>query len=198
MGTVDGACQLSQSLRHQTGVQSHVAVSHLALNLRLRNQRGHGIDDDDVDGSAADQHLTDLQPLLAGIRLRDQEFIHVDAEIFRILRVQSVLRIDKRCSPAGLLRLGDNMEGQRRLSRGLRTVDLRDPPLRNPKDARGDIEADRSGGNRLHIESAALSQLHDGALAVLLLNLLKRRLQRFIPVDRSLCSVNRLVRRSHI
>ena len=43
------AGQLAQSLRHQPSLQSHVRVAHFAFELRFRHQRGHRVDDDDVD-----------------------------------------------------------------------------------------------------------------------------------------------------
>ncbi len=40
VGLGDGAVQLPHGLRHQAGLQAHVAVAHLAFNLGFRHQRG--------------------------------------------------------------------------------------------------------------------------------------------------------------
>ncbi len=58
-----------------------MAVAHIALDLRARNQRGDRVDDDDVDGVAADQRLGNLECLLAGVRLGHKQFVDVDADI---------------------------------------------------------------------------------------------------------------------
>ena len=56
-----------------------MGVPHLPLDLRLGDQSGHGVDDDDVQTARAHEHVGDLQGLLTGIRLRDQEVVDVDA-----------------------------------------------------------------------------------------------------------------------
>ncbi|MNC85105.1 hypothetical protein D3C83_06820 [compost metagenome] len=45
------ARQLPQRLRHQTRLQPHLRLAHLAFDLGLRHQRGHRVDDDDVDAA---------------------------------------------------------------------------------------------------------------------------------------------------
>jgi hypothetical protein len=45
---VQRAGDLPQRLAHQAGLQADVAVAHLALDLRARHQRGHRVDDQDV------------------------------------------------------------------------------------------------------------------------------------------------------
>ncbi len=49
-----------EGLRHQPGLQANMAVAHLPLNLGARHQRRYRVDDDDVDGAGADQHVRDL------------------------------------------------------------------------------------------------------------------------------------------
>ena len=73
--------QLAQRLRHQARLQADVRLAHLALDLGLRHERGDRVDDDDVDGAGADQHLGDLERLLAVVGLRDQQVVDVDAEL---------------------------------------------------------------------------------------------------------------------
>ena len=55
-------------------------VAHVALDLRLRHQGGHRVDDHDVDGARADQDLADLKRLLPRVRLGDEQLVDVDAD----------------------------------------------------------------------------------------------------------------------
>jgi hypothetical protein len=75
----DDAGELAQRLRHQPRLQAHLAVAHLAFDLRARHERGHRVDDDHVDAVGADEHLDDLERLLAVVGLRDQQVLEVDA-----------------------------------------------------------------------------------------------------------------------
>ena len=63
-----------------------VRVAHLAFDLGLGRERGDRVDDDDVDRARAHQHVGDLERLLAGVGLRDQQLVDVDAELLRVLR----------------------------------------------------------------------------------------------------------------
>jgi hypothetical protein len=63
-----------------------VSVAHLALDLRFRHERGDGVDRDDVEGAGADEQLRDLERLFAGIGLRDEQVVDVDADPAGVLR----------------------------------------------------------------------------------------------------------------
>ena len=94
-----------------------------------------------------------------------------------------MLGVDERGDAAEALRLGDDVERQRGLARGLRPVDLRDAPARNAADSEGGVEGDGSGGNDGDlVEGAAGAELHDGALAELPLDLRDGQFQRLTPV----------------
>src|SRR6266699_4814971 len=67
---VDRAGKLAQRLAHEPRLQPRERVAHLAFDFGFRHERGDRIDDDDVDRARAHQDLTDLEALLAGIRLR--------------------------------------------------------------------------------------------------------------------------------
>ena len=125
-----------------------VAVPHLALDLRLRRQRGDRVDRDDVDGAGADQQLGDLERLLAGVGLRDEQLVDVDADPPRVRRVHRVLGVDERADPAAALRLCDHVVDERRLARRLGAEDLDDPPSREPADTEGEVERERAGRDR--------------------------------------------------
>ena len=69
-------------------------IAHVAVDLGLRHQRGHRVDHDHVDRVRAHQRLDDLERLLAGVRLGDQQLVEVDAQPAGIERVERVLGVD--------------------------------------------------------------------------------------------------------
>jgi hypothetical protein len=92
-------------------------LSHLALDLGARHEGGDRVDDDDVQGAGADQHVGDLERLLTGVRLGDQQRVGVDAQLLGVVRVERVLGIDERCDAPGGLRVGDRVQRDRRVVR---------------------------------------------------------------------------------
>ena len=83
-----------------------------------------------------------------------------------------MLGVDERAYPAQLLRLGDDVIDERRLTRGLRPVDLDHPAPWHPSDPQRDIERERTGRDRVDRDArAGIPHAHDGALAELPLDL---------------------------
>ena len=150
-GALDVAGELAQRLAHQPRLQAGQLVAHLAFDLGLGHQRRHRVDDDDVDAARAHQHVGDLEPLLAGVRLRDQQVADVDAELAGVDRVERVLGVDVGGGAAGLLHLRDDLQAQRGLAGGFRAVDLDDAAARQAADAERDVEAERAGGHDLQV-----------------------------------------------
>jgi hypothetical protein len=87
-----------------------VGVAHFAVELGLGDEGGNGVDDQHVDGAGADQGLGNLQRLLAAIGLRNQQVVHIHAELFGVAGVERVLGVDKggqppsRCASAMICR----------------------------------------------------------------------------------------------
>jgi hypothetical protein len=148
----DGGRQLAQRLAHQPRLQAGQLLAHLALDLGARRQRRHRIDHQHVDRARAHQRVGDLERLLAGVGLGDQQIVQVDAELAGIDRVERVLGVDEGADAALLLRLGDGVQRERRLARGFRPVDLDDAPARQAADAERDVEAERARRNRLDLD----------------------------------------------
>ena len=71
-----------------------------------------------------------------------------------IARVERVLGVDEAADAAGLLRLRHDLQGERGLAGGFRSVDLDDAPARQPADAERDVEAERARGDRLDVDGA--------------------------------------------
>ena len=111
-------------------------IAHVAVELGPRHQGRDRVDHDDVDRVRAHQGLGDLQRLLAGVGLGDQELVDVDAELLGVDRVERVLGVDEGGDAAQVLGLGDDVQGQRGLAGGLRPVDLDDAAARDARRCR--------------------------------------------------------------
>ena len=70
-------------------------VAHLAFELGARHQRGDRIDHQHVDGAGAHQRVGDFQRLLAGVGLRDQKVVDIDAELPGIDGIERVFGVDE-------------------------------------------------------------------------------------------------------
>src|SRR5690606_39560857 len=127
-GPAHDARELAEGLTHEAGLQPDVGIAQLALDLGAGDESGHRIDDHDIDGARLDHALHDGQSLLAGIRLRDQELVHVDADLARVFDVEGVLHVDEERDPPGALDVGHHLEAEGRLADGFRTEDLDDSP----------------------------------------------------------------------
>ena len=68
--------------------------------------------------------------------------------LLRVADVERVLGVDEGADAAALLRLGDQLERQRRLAGRLRPVDLDDAAAREAADAERDVEPERAGRER--------------------------------------------------
>ena len=179
----DRAGQLAERLAHQPRLQAHMGVAHLAFELRPGDEGGNRIHHQHVDRARTHQGVGNLQRLLAGVRLGDQQLLHVHAELLGIGRVERVLRIDEGAGTAGLLRLRDHMQGQGRLARALRPEDLDHPALGQPADAESDIEAQRARRYGLDLDRpVVLAELHDRALAKGAFDLAEGGIECFLSV----------------
>ena len=128
----DRAGQLAQRLAHQTRLQAHVRIAHVAFNLSARHQGGDRVDHDHIERAGAHQRLRDLQRLLAGVGLRDEQVIQVDATALGLERVEGMLGVDVGRDAAHLLGLGDDVLCQRRLTARFRAVNLNDAARGKP------------------------------------------------------------------
>ncbi len=144
-----------------------MAVAHLAVDLGLGHQGGHGVHHDDVQGAAAHQLVADLQGLLAAVRLADEEVVHVHAQLLGVFGIQGVLGVDVGRQAALLLGLGHHVQGQGGLAAGLRPVDFHHAALGHPAHAQRRIQGDGAGADDFDALGGAhaVAQLHDGALA---------------------------------
>ena len=157
-------------------------VAHLALDLGLRDERCHGVDCDDVERPRANEKLRDLERLLPGVRLRDEELVDVHPDPPCVARVHRVLGVDERADPASPLRLGHHVVHERRLAGRLWPVDLDDTPAGQPADAQRDVERERAGGDSADRNLRAIAHTHHRSLAELALDLAERNVQRLLAI----------------
>ena len=124
VGPVERAGELAESLAHQTRLQPDVRIPHLAFDLGLRCERSHRVDRDDRERARANEQLADLERLFAGVGLRDEQVVDVDADALRIGGIHRMLRVDEGADAATPLGLGDHVVDERRLAGRLRPEDL--------------------------------------------------------------------------
>ncbi len=135
------ARQLAQRLRHEAGLQADVAVAHLAVEFGLGHERRDRVHHQHVDGTRAHQRFGDLQRLLAVVGLRNQQVVHIDAELPGIDRIQRMLGVHEGGQAAGLCASAMTCRRDRRLAGGLRAEDLDHAAAGNAADAQCRVES---------------------------------------------------------
>ena len=180
VGLADDAGQLTHGLTHQTCLQAHMAVAHLALDLSAGHHSGYRVHYDGINGTGAHQCFADLHGLLAGVRLADQQVVDVHAQRLGIGGVQCVLNVDKGHLAALLLGFGKDVQRQRGLTAGFRAVHLDDAAARHTAHAQRQIQPQTASRDGIHLHGGVVAQLHDGTLAELLFDLRQRRSQRVL------------------
>ncbi len=184
LGAVEGARELAQRLRHQPRLQADVGVAHLALDLRLRRQRGDRVDRDDRERTGADEQLADLECLLPRVGLRHEQVVDVDADPLRVVRIHRMLRVDERADAAAALRLGDHVVDEGRLPGRLRAEDLDDAAARQAADPEREVERQRARRDGPDRDLGPVAHLHHGALAEVALDLSEGGLQSLLAIHR--------------
>ena len=152
-------------------MQTDLRLTHIAFDLLLGDEGCHGVDDDQIHGTGADDLLGDVQCLLPVVGLRDIEAVHIYAKGFGIGGVEGVLCVNDNRLTALLLHLCDGVDGKRRLTRGFGAVDLDDAATRVAPHAEGVVEVDGACGDDIDIGRRASGHIHHRTLAVGLLDL---------------------------
>src|SRR3546814_4172770 len=89
---------LAQRLRHQARLKPDVAVAHFAFDFGARNERGDRVDDEHVDRVRTHERVDDLERLFAGVGLRHDQFVDVDAKLAGIDRIERMFRSEEHTS----------------------------------------------------------------------------------------------------
>jgi hypothetical protein len=135
--------------------------------------------------------------LFAGVGLRNQEVIQIDAQLARIDRIERVLGVHERAYAAGLLRFRNHVQRQSRLARAFRAINFNDAPLRETANAKRNIKRKRASGDRLDLDNGLFAQAHDRAFAEGLIDLLQSGRERLLLV-RFHRFLNKLQLRCHL
>jgi hypothetical protein len=104
----------------------------------------------------------------------------VDAKLAGVLRIERVLRVDERANAAGALRIGHDVQRQRRLARGFGAEDLHHAAARQTLAADGEVEAERPGRNAINRRGDIVAHAHDGPIAVVLVDAGDRVFERLV------------------
>ena len=148
-----------------------MVVAHFAVDFCLRDEGGNRVHDDDVDGARTHERFGNVQSLLAGVRLGDEERFDIDAELAGIDRVKSVFCIDERRYAAKLLRFGNRMQCKRRLAGRFRSVDFDDASAGESAYAECHVQLDAPRRDDRDIFDWLLAEGHDGTFTVVLFDL---------------------------
>ena len=159
-----------------------MGIAHVAFDLGSRGESSDGVDDDDVDRAGPHQHVGDLECLLTGVGLGDEQLIDVDPDGLGIDGIHRVLGVDVGANATVALRLGHDVQRECGLARRLGPIDLGDAATRQPTDTQGEIERKCARWNGLDRHRALLAHLHDGTLAELLLDLTHGHLERLLTI----------------
>ena len=154
-------------------METDILVAHLPFELRLGSEGGHGVDDEHVDSAGIDELLRNIEGLFAVVGLSDPEVIDIDTEFLGIETVEGMLGVDDGADAPLLLGLGDDVDRERGLTGGLRSVDFSDTATRQTSDSEGEVESDGSCGNGLHVGHFIISETHQGSGAEILLKMLQ-------------------------
>src|ERR1039458_2306150 len=122
-------------------------VAHLAVQLGLGHQGSHRIHDQHINGAGLDQRLSDLERLFAGVGLRDEQVVHIDAKLFGVAGIERVFGVDEGRQATRALGFRDDLQGDGGFAGGLRTVDLCNTAARNTPNAKSGVKADGAGGD---------------------------------------------------
>ena len=112
VGLLDGAGELAHGLAEQARLQADVGIAHLALDFRPRGERRHRVYHQHIHRAGTHQHLGHFQCLFTGIRLGHDEVLDPDTEFLGVDGVERVFGVDKGGGAAGLLGLGDHLQGE--------------------------------------------------------------------------------------
>ncbi len=105
-------------------------VAHLTFDLGAWYKRRHRVNDHHIDGVTAHQRVYNLQRLLTRVRLGNQQILGVNAAVCGIRAVHRVFSVNKGCIATRPLGTGNDVLAERRLTRSLGAIDLRNTPSR--------------------------------------------------------------------
>ena len=161
-------------------MQAHMAVAHFAVDFGLGHQCCYGVNDDDIHSAAVYQGIHDIQRLLAGVRLGNQQLVNIYAEFFGIDGVKRMLSVNECRDTAVLLSLSNHVEGNGGFTGRFRAVDFDDTATGNTANPQGDVQRQDARGDDFHIHPGlSIPQTHYRTFAKVLFYFLQGTCQGF-------------------
>ena len=90
-------------------MKTYMAVSHIALNLCLRDKCCNRVNDHDIHRTGTYHRLSDLKCLLTVIRLGNIKIVDINTDVLRIDRIKRMLCINETGDSASLLYFCNHM-----------------------------------------------------------------------------------------
>ena len=110
VGFVTNCNKLTQCLRHQARLNTHVTFAHVAFKFGFWCQCSNRVHNNEVNSVTTNKVFQNVQRLLTTIWLRDVQFVKVDTKILCVNWIQCLFSIDKCRCTAHFLNLCDNVQ----------------------------------------------------------------------------------------
>ena len=104
--------------------------------------------------------------MLTVVRLGDQQVFGVDAEVFRVILIERVFRVDDGADSALFLSLCDGVDGEGRLTRAFRAIDFDHATFWVALNAQRQVQRQRPGWDGFDFFNGLVAELHYGPFAV--------------------------------
>ena len=91
---VEVGSELAQCLAHQTSLQAHVAIAHVAFDFCTWCECSNRVDNKNVNRTGTNEHVGDFKRLLTSVWLRNEELVDVDTNGLGVHRIHRVLSVD--------------------------------------------------------------------------------------------------------
>ena len=179
VGLGKNAGELAEGLAHEAGLQTHVVVAHFTVDFGLGHEGSYRVDDDDVDGTGTYEGFGDVQGLLTGVGLRDEERLDIDAQLAGVHGIKGVFGVDEGGYTAKLLGFGNGVEGEGSLTGGFGSVNLDDTAAGETAYAEGHVQLDTARRDDGDFFDGLATESHDRTFPVVLLDLGDGRLDGF-------------------
>ena len=144
LGFAHDGGEFAEGLAHQPRLHPHSGHAHVAFELGFGDERGNGVDDDDVQRAGAREGFANGKGFLAAVGLGHEEVIEVHAEFFGVLGIERVLGINEGAQAASFLSVGDDVQHHGRFAGGFRTINFHDAALGHAANAEGEVEGKRA------------------------------------------------------
>ena len=179
-------------------MQADKRVPHFPFNLLTGNERRDRVHNNNIQRTGANQGIRNLKPLLAAVRLRNQQGIDIYPQRPGINRIKRVLGVYKCRFAAYFLRLRNTVESNRRFTRRFRPVNFNNTSFRQSANSQRNIKAKRSGRNMVNVHRYIFAETHNRPFAMRLFEIAQYLCKRLLLVLRRFDARQRLFLLCHV